>query len=146
MKKIFIIATVGLLFTACKPKVEATTTSSTETTDSVATIGDTLASVDTLQQPSHPKGKLAATATQEVVGTNGKTLTFTYDNNASTVSFEWNGKTVVLTSKEKISDIPNANGRTYTNEDFTFVSKNGITITDNKKTDKKNDIIFQSKN
>ena len=70
----------------------------------------------------------------------GKIVSFTYDNNASTVSFELNGKQVVLTSKEKVSDMPTPNGRTYSNDELTYNNKNGIKITD-----KKGKLIFEEK-
>ena len=137
MKKIFSISIIIFLFTACKQKVEDTASSAEVTIDSVAASADTSTSEII---PPAPAGKLAATATDEVEGKDGKTISFTYDNNASTVSFELDGKQVVLTSKEKISDMPAANGRTYSNEEFTYNNKDGIKLTD--KTGK---LIFEEK-
>ena len=135
MQKIASILIVVFLFTGCKQKAEEATTSTEIAIDSVET------AIDTIEEPiPSSSGKLAATATDEVAGKDGKTIAFTYDNNASTVSFELNGKQVVLTSKEKISDMPNANGRTYTDDELTFNDKDGIKITD-----KKGKLIFEEK-
>lgn len=135
MQKIFSILTVVLLFTACKQKAEEATSSTEIAIDSIET------AIDTIQEPAPVRsGKLAAIATDEVAGKDGKTIAFTYDNNASTVSFELNGKQVVLASKEKISDMPNANGRTYTNDELTFNNKVGIKLTD-----KTGRLIFEEK-
>jgi len=134
MHKIVTIATIVFLFTACKQKEE---TESTEVTvDTVATAVDTITET-TLAAPA---GKLAAKATDEVEGKDGKIIAFTYDNNASTVSFELNGKQVVLTSKEKISDMPTENGRTYSSDELTYNNKDGIKITD-----KNGKLIFEEK-
>jgi hypothetical protein len=129
MKKIFLIAIVGFLFTACKQR-EEDTTSVVDTIDSIGAVIDSVQQIDTTPVQQHPKGKLAAIATDDVVGKDGKTVSFTYDNNASTVAFDLNGKHIVLTSKEKVSDMPETNGRTYSNEEFTFNNKDGIKITD----------------
>ena len=130
MQKIVLIVLVVSVFTACKSQEE----------QSASTAVETIA--DSMQTPEPPAtaGKLAATATDEVEGKEGKTISFTYDNNASTVSFELDGKQVVLTSKEKISDMPTANGRTYSNEEFTYNNKDGIKLTD-----KKGKLIFEEK-
>ncbi len=114
MNKIVTIAIIVFLFTACKQKAEDAASSAEVIIDSVSASTDTSTSEII---PVAPAGKLAATATDEVEGKDGKIVSFTYDNNASTVSFELNGKQVVLTSKEKISDMPTANGRTYSNDD-----------------------------
>jgi len=144
MNKIATFVIIVSLFAACKQKVEDTISSAEVTVDTVATTVDTATPATT---PSAPAGKLAAMATDEVVGEDGKIIAFTYDNNASTVSFELNGKQMVLTSKEKISDIPETEYRIYSNDEFTFESnKNGITIIDNKIIDKQNRIVFKSKN
>lgn len=102
MQKIVSILIVVLLFTACKQKAEETTSSAEMAIDSIET------AIDTIEEPTPPLSRKIspATVTDEVVGKDGKTIAFTYDNNASTVSFELNGKQVVLTSKEKISDMP----------------------------------------
>jgi hypothetical protein len=125
------------LFTACKQKAEDAASSAEVTIDSVSASTDTSTSEII---PVAPAGKLAATATDEVEGKDGKIVSFTYDNNASTVSFELNGKQVVLTSKEKISDMPTANGRTYSNDELMYNNKDGIKITD-----KKGKLIFEEK-
>ena len=129
MKKIFLIAIVGFLFTACKQR-EEDTTSVVDTMDSIGAVIDSVQQIDTTLVQQHPQGKLAAIATDDVVGKDGKTVSFTYDNNASTVAFDLNGKHIVLTSKEKVSDMPETNGRTYANDEFTFNNKDGIKITD----------------
>lgn len=139
MQKIGIIVLFVCIFTACKTKVEETSTSTVETKDTVTAVADTVQTPEP-PVPPRPAGKLAATATDEVEGKEGKKISFIYDNNASTVAFEWNGKQEILTSKEKVSDMPNANGRTYTNEEFTYTNKDGIKITD-----KKGKIIFEEK-
>lgn len=133
MQKIVLIVLVVSVFAACKSKEEQTATTAIET------IAD---SIQTLEPPAPPApaGKLAATATDEVEGKDGKIISFIYDNNASSVSFELDGKQVVLTSKEKISDMPVANGRTYSNEEFTYNNKDGIKLTD-----KKGKLIFEEK-
>lgn len=143
MQKIVFILVVELLFASCKPKVQATSKVD-ETTDY---FGDTMRvlsegdiSFAPPPPPPRPAGKLAAKAIDEVEGKEGKKISFTYDNNASTVSFEWNGKQVVLTSKEKISDMPNANGITYSNDELTYNNKDGIKVTD-----KKGKLIFEEK-
>lgn len=133
MQKIVLIVLVVSMFTACKSKGEQTETTAVET------IADSIQAPEPPAPPA-PAGKLAATATDEVEGKDGKIISFTYDNNASTVSFELDGKQVVLTSKEKISDMPTANGRTYTNEEFTYNNKDGIKLTD-----KKGKLIFEEK-
>ena len=133
MKKIFFIIAIGFLFTACNQKSKEVTLS-----EDVSVVVDTSLAVpntppDTLSNvppPPYHAGKLAATATDEVVGKDGKTVSFTYDNNASTVAFDLNGKHIVLASKEKVSDVPMPDGRTYSNEEFTFNDKDGIKITD----------------
>ncbi|MFN8284439.1 MAG: hypothetical protein U0U67_14555 [Chitinophagales bacterium] len=129
MQKIIIILIVGCFFTECKQR-EEDTTSVVDTIDSLIAVVDTVQQIDTMPVHEQPKGKLAATATDEVVGKDGKTVSFTYDNNASTVAFDLNGKHIVLTSKEKVSDVPMPDGRTYSNEEFTFNDKDGIKITD----------------
>ncbi|MBK9793997.1 MAG: hypothetical protein IPP60_13125 [Sphingobacteriales bacterium] len=130
MQKIVLIVLVVSVFTACKSQEE----------QSASTAVETIA--DSMQTPEPPAtaGKLAATATDEVEGKEGKIISFIYDNNASSVSFELDGKQVVLTSKEKISDMPAANGRTYSNEEFTYNNKDGIKLTD-----KKGKLIFEEK-
>ena len=137
MKKIFSISIIVFLFTACKQKAEDAASSAEVIIDSVSASTDTSTSEII---PVAPAGKLAATATDEVEGKDGKIVSFTYDNNASTVSFELNGKQVVLTSKEKISDMPTANGRTYSNDELMYNNKDGIKITD-----KKGKLIFEEK-
>ena len=137
MNKIVTIAIIVFLFTACKQKAEDAASSAEVTIDSVAASADTSTSEII---PPAPAGKLAAVATDEVEGKDGKIISFIYDNNASSVSFELDGKQVVLTSKEKISDMPVANGRTYSNEEFTYNNKDGIKLTD-----KKGKLIFEEK-
>ena len=117
------------LFTACKQR-EEDTTSIVDTIDSLDAVIDSVQQIDTTPVHEQPKGKLAAIATDEVEGKDGKKVAFTYDNNASTVAFDFNGKHIVLTSKEKVSDVPMPNGRTYSNDEFTFNDKDGIKITD----------------
>ena len=138
MKKLILIFFIGLLFTACKQQTETITSDEIITSDTVAVIAE---DTTRTELPARPAGKLAAKAINDVEGKNGEIISFTYDNNASTVSFELNGKQVVLTSKEKVSDIPNANGRTYGNDELTYNNKDGIKITD--KTGK---IIFEENN
>jgi len=133
MQKIVLIGLVVSVFTACKSKEEQAATTAVET------IADSIQTPEPPAPPA-PAGKLAATATDEVEGKDGKIISFIYDNNASSVSFELDGKQVVLTSKEKISDMPAANGRTYSNEEFTYNNKDGIKLTD-----KKGKLIFEEK-
>ena len=133
MQKIVLIGLVVSVFTACKSKEEQAATTAVET------IADSIQTPEPPAPPA-PAGKLAATATDEVEGKDGKIISFMYDNNASSVSFELDGKQVVLTSKEKISDMPAANGRTYSNEEFTYNNKDGIKLTD-----KKGKLIFEEK-
>lgn len=128
------------MLTACKQKVEEATSTTEITVDAVNATSTTVDTSLTTETSTAPAGKLAAVATDEVVGIDGKTISFTYNNNASTVSFELNGKQVVLTSKEKISDVPTENGRTYSNDELTYNNKNVIKITD-----KNGKIIFEEK-
>lgn len=143
MQKIVTIATVVFLLTACKQKsnnVADVNDANTYVVDTMYPVPNTPDTSVNVPPPPYPAGKLAATATDEVEGKDGKIVSFTYDNNASTVSFELNGKQVVLASKEKISDMPTPNGRTYSNDELTYNNKNGIKISD-----KKGKLIFEEK-